>query len=125
MNKKLEFYVLNYNFNEKKVEMFNIFRNIKLAEGVEEEVKRYLKDEKNYTAEFLDEEKSKLKGYEALKTRIDKLIQWQEWGRREYEISVGDAFETDCSKLEKWDCYSQAHANIDVITKYCIDFYRK
>ena len=45
---------------------------------------------------------------------------WQEWSRCEYEISVGDAFEEDVNKLEKWDCYKQAEPNMEVITDMCI-----
>jgi hypothetical protein len=40
---KFEFYVLNYNFNAKKVETFNIFRNWSLSEAVEKEVRKYLR----------------------------------------------------------------------------------
>ena len=126
MKKELEFYVLNYNHNSRKVEMFNIFQNIRVSEGVEKAVKGYLKDKENYTYETNGfSNPTTLKGYEAIKTNIDDTIKWQEWSRVEYEISVGDAFEEDLDKYEKWDCYTQAHANIDLITKMCIDYFEK
>jgi len=124
--KKLEFFVLNYDPNAKKVENFDIFRNIRVREGVENAVKEYLKDPDNYEYDLDGIHSNNIvKGYEAIKSHIDNIIRWQEWGRREYEISVGDAFEEDCSKLEKWDCYSQAHPNIDLITKMCIDYFKR
>ena len=100
---KLEFYVLNYNFNAKNVEMFNIFENY----IVYDEAIKLCKKRKRGTItwdEFVEE--------------IDRAIKWQEWSRREYEISVGDAFETDLDMFEKWDCYQQAHANIEIIATY-------
>lgn len=96
---KFEFYVLNYNFNNKKVEMFNIFNNVRVYDRTLELCKKWYKD--MYFDKFVKE--------------LDNIIKYEEWGRREYEISVGDAFETDLDKLEKWDCYKQAHANIEMI----------
>ena len=99
----LEFYVLNYNFNAKVVEMFNIFDNRLVYDGAIKLCKK-----RKHGAITWDEFVNKL----------DNIIKWQEWGRREYEISVGDAFEADLDKFEKWDCYKQAHANIEVIAMY-------
>lgn len=56
---------------------------------------------------------------------IDRTIAWQERGRREYECSVGDAFETDYEKLEKWDCYGQAKPNMKMITYEVIRQYKE
>jgi hypothetical protein len=105
-----EFYVLNYDFNAKKVINFNIFQNWSVVESVNEAVEKYSRNEMN-----IDE----------LREEIRKIIAWQEWGRREYEISVGDAFETNCDKLEKWDCYAQALPNINLITDMCINRYKE
>ena len=44
-----EYYVLNYNHNTKRVEMFNIFNNISLSEAVEKEVRKYIRSPKNYS----------------------------------------------------------------------------
>ncbi len=101
----LEFYVLNHNFNARKVEMFNIFRNHYVYERTIEYVKQYLNEEIDY---------------ETLKIKIGKAIQYEEWSRCEYEIMVGDLFEQDPNKFEKWDCYEQAIANIEVITDMAI-----
>ena len=105
-----EFYVLNYDFNAHKVINFNIFQNWSVVDDVTEHLKKY------FDGQFtLDE----------LRKEILKTIAWQEWGRREYEISVGDAFETNCNKLEKWDCYTQAFPNINLITDMCINRYKE
>lgn len=64
-------------------------------------------------------------GFGALVEEIDRTIAWQEHGRREYECSVGDAFETDCEKLEKWDCYGQAKPNMEIIAREVIRAYKQ
>lgn len=104
-NVNLEFYVLNYDFNAKKVETFNIFRNYYVH-----------RDAIKYTEDYLDGKMS----YGDFKEELRKTIAWQEWARCQYEISVGDAFETDVEKLEKWDCYQQALPNMEVIADMCI-----
>lgn len=104
------FYALNYDFNRKKVYFFNVFNNIRVYESTVELCDDYWKGK--YTLEeFTDE--------------LDHIIKWQEWSRREYEISVGDLFEENPGKYEKIDCWQQAHANIDLIVKQVIDEYKK
>lgn len=120
---QFEYYVLNYNPNVKKIEPFNIFRNCYVQEYTEKAIKKYLRSPKNYKYEKYNEET--LYGFKALCKEIEGIIQWQEWSRREYEISVGDAFEEDCNKLEKWDCYAQAKPNIPMITRECIYQYKQ
>lgn len=106
MNKvNLEFYVLNYDFNAKKVETFNIFGNYYVYEYA---IK--------YTEDYLDGKMS----YGELKEELRKTIMWQEWSRIQYEISVGRPFEDKCENLKKWDCYQQALPNMEVITDMCI-----
>lgn len=92
---KFEFYVLNYNCSKKCVERFNIFRNIHVQESVEKEVRKYLRSPKKYKCELYHKET--LYGFDALCEEIKHIIQWQEWARREYEISVADAFTYEVS----------------------------
>ena len=120
---QFEYYVLNYNPNAKKIEQFNIFRNCYVQEYTEKAIKKYLRSPKNYKYERYGEDA--LYGFEGLCQEIERIIQWQEWSRREYEISVGDAFEKDCDYLEKWDCYMQAKSNIPMIARECIYQYKK
>lgn len=109
---KFEFYVLNYDFNRRKVYNFNIFNNINVYDWTLKAVRKYFQNEKSFPLADLVKE-------------IDSIIQWQEWSRRQYEISVGDAFETDVNKFEKWDCYEQAKPNIEFIVDMCIKRYRE
>lgn len=104
------FYALNYNFNKKKIEFFNVFNNILVYEHTVKAVKDYWKGK--YTLEeFINE--------------LDHIIMWQEWSRCEYEIAVGYLFEENMDKFEKIDCYQQAHANIDLIAQQVINEFKK
>ena len=120
---QFEYYVLNCNPNTKNIEQFNIFRNCYVQEYTEKAIKKYLRSPKNYKYERYGEDT--LYGFEGLCKEIERIIQWQEWSRCEYEISVGDAFEKDCNKLEKWDCYGQCVANIPMITREVIWQYKQ
>lgn len=121
---QFEYYVLNYDCNKKKVIPFNIFRNINVQESTEREIKKYLRNLKNYVYKSFDGQEE-IYGFDGLVKEIDHIIKWQEWSRREYEVSVGDAFETDCEKLEKWDCYGQAALNMKMITHEVIRQYKE
>ena len=120
---QFEYYVLNYNLNAKKIEPFNIFRNCYVQEYTEKAIKKYLRSPKNYKYEKYGEDT--LYGFEGLRKEIERIIQWQEWSRCEYEIYVGNSFEKDCNKLEKWDCYMQAKSNIPMIARECIYQYKE
>ena len=83
---------------------------------------KYVVQHKN---DFLGREEIVVYGFDALVREIDGIIKWCEWSKREYEISVGDAFETDCEKLEKWDCYGQAKPNMKMIAYEVIRQYKE
>ena len=128
---QFEYYVLNYDTNKKKVENFNIFRNCLVQEHTEKAIRKYLRSPKNYKHvvqhknDFLGREEIAVYGFDALVKEIDSIIKWREWSKRDYEISVGDAFETDINKLEKWDTYSQAHPNAEIIAYTVIRQYKE
>ena len=86
INIQFEYYVLNYDHNKKKVESFNIFRNIHVQECTEKEIKKYLRNPKYYVYKSLDG-KEETYGFDALVKELDSIIQWQESGRYEYEMS--------------------------------------
>ena len=121
-----KFYVLNYDHNAKKVDAFNIFDNLKVYRRTIEEVERYCKqkDEYKYVRHGLNHTDT-FCGFEAFTECLDKIILCEEWSRREYEISVADAFENDLSKFEKWDCYQQAHPNMELIAREVIRSYKE
>ena len=128
---QFEYYVLNYNSNKKKVDNINIFHNCLVQEHTEKAVRKYLRAPKKfkhivqYENKLLGREEIALYGFDALVREIDGIIKWCEWSKREYEISVGDAFETDINKLEKWDTYSQAHPNAEIIAYTVIRQYKE
>lgn len=121
---QFEYYVLNYDHNKQKVEPFNIFRNIRVQEYTEKTIRKYVRNPKKFTYKSFDG-KEEIYGFDALVKEIDSIIRWQEWSRREYEVSVGDAFEKDCEKLEKWDCYGQAKPNMKMIAREVIWQYKQ
>jgi hypothetical protein len=128
---QFEFYVLNYDCNKKKVVNFNIFNNINVQKWTEKAVRKYLRSPKKfkhivqYENKLLDKEEIAIYGFDALVKEIDRTIKWGEWSKREYEISVGDAFTTDCNKLEKIDCYAQVCPNMKMITYEVIRQYKE
>ena len=118
-----KYYVLNYDWNAKKVINFNIFCNSLLNEWTNREVRKYLRSPSKY-CHYRSMDKTNVYGFEGFCEELSNLIAWQEWGRREYEISVGDAFENDLEKFEKWDCYAQCKPNIDMIAREVIWQYK-
>ena len=125
---ELKFYVLNYDWNANKVVNYNIFNNINVYESTIREAKKYLRNPskyKRYISGFGGEESYYLYGKEAFVDELRSIVSWQEWSRREYEISVGDAFETDLNKFEKWDCYRQFEPNKELVADYVLAQVRK
>ena len=156
---QFEFYVLNYDFNKKKVVNYNVFNNILVQEHTEKAVRKYLRSPKNYKYvvqhknDFLGREEIAVYGFDALVKEIDSIIAWQERGRREYEVGVGDAFITEIrdivrevergsltndnlydelkktdqhnAKLEKWDAYLQAKPNMAIIAREVLRQYKE
>ena len=122
---QFEFYVLNYDCNRKKVINYNIFNNIRVQEWTEKAARKYLRAPKKFACEPYNKNEETLYGFEALVEEIRRTIAWQENGRRQYEISVSDAFTTDIDKLEKWDCYQQAKPNMVIITHEVIRQYKE
>ena len=102
---KLEWFILNYNFNKQRIEDFNIFRNTYFTKSVEELLKEHLT-------------------FEEFVIQLDRKLMYYFWSKREYEISVGDAFEEDINKYKKIDVYSQVKPNIKILAKYIIDNYK-
>ena len=118
-----EFYVLNYDSSQQRVVMFNIFNNILVQEYAEKTVRKYLRAPNKF--EYYRYNEETLKGFEGFASEILSIIMWQEWSRREYEISVGDAFEDDIKKIEKWDCYDQCKPNKYIIAHEVIRQYKQ
>ena len=121
---QFEFYVLNYDTNKKKVENFNIFQNCLVQEYTEKAVKKYLRAPKKFSYTPFGKDVETIYGFDAFVRELDRTIAWQEHWRCEYEISVGDLFETDCNKLQSTDCYEQCKSNMGMITREVIWQYK-
>ena len=121
---QFEYNVLNYDHNAHKIVPFNIFRNIHVQEYTEKAVSKYLRSPKNFTYKSFDGREI-LHGFDAFVRELDRIIKSEEWSRRQYEVSIGDAFTTNCEKLEKWDCYGQAKPNMEIIAREVIWQYKQ
>jgi len=102
----MKWYVLNYNFNDKKIELFNIFRSCRFNDGVEKLLKKYTTFDN-----FLKE--------------LNNLAMYCFWCKAEYEIMCGDLFPKTIEELEKIDVYYQIKENMEVLAKYIITEYNK
>lgn len=118
---KLEFYVLNHDFNKDKIYNYNIFNNCWVYDHAIREAKRYLRN----PAKYKPRKDKDLVGYEAFVKELDSIVMYEEWGRCEYEIAVGSLFTEDANKLEKWDCYQQFHPNRYIVADYVLKQVRK
>ena len=99
----MEWYVLNYDFNKKQIIKFNIFNNIKFYSGVKELLEDYIDID-----DFV--------------SGLTSLLRYCFWCKREYEISVGDAFENDLDKYVKLDIFEQVIPNVKVLAYYIINY---
>ena len=150
---QFEFYVLNYDFNKKKVINYNVFNNIRVQERTEKEIRKYLRSPKNYKYDSFFKDEQPIYGFDGLCKRFEQILRCEEWSRCEYEIAVGGIFITELSdiiravereeitvdevyeeiqkknkrnsKLEKWDCFQQAQKNIPMIMRECIRQYKE
>ena len=150
---QFEFYVLNYDFNKKKVVNYNIFNNINVQEWTEKEIRKYLRSPKNYKYDSFFKDEEPMYGFDGLCKRFEQILRHEEWSRCEYEIAVGGIFITELSdivrevergeiavediyeeiqkrnkrnsKLEKWDCFQQTQKNIPMIMRECIRQYKE
>jgi hypothetical protein len=99
----MEWYVLNYDWNKKEVYNYNIFTNVKFNSGITEILASNPED----FNEFVE--------------KLDRELKYCFWSKREYEISVGDAFEEDANKLTKIDVYSQVAPNVKQLAIYIME----
>ena len=149
---QFEFYVLNHDFNQDKVEMFNIFNNIYVQEWTEKAIKKYLRNPKKFKYEsFFNKEV--VYGFDGLCKEIESILRHELWSRCEFEIAVGSLFTTELKdivrevdrgeiekdnlydelkkkterngNLEKIDCFYQAKPNIPMIVRECIYQYKQ
>lgn len=97
---ELEWNVLIYDFNSRKIKLYNIFRN-------------------DFILEIRNKSKSKkIKTYLELKEYINNWAKYHYLSKIEYEIAVGGLFSSYPDEFEKMDIYKQITMNLDRITEY-------
>ena len=101
----LEWYVLNYDSNKKKIIYFNIFNYWKLVE----EIDKQLSENFDYD-DFIDFLKSELRYYFS--------------SRYENEICVSQLFDDSGQTDTKIDIYDQLIPNIEILADYIMDTWR-
>lgn len=121
---QFKFYVINYDSNIKGTKSFNIFDNIIVNNTVEKEVKKYISHPGDYEY-YSYNTNTYYYGFNALCQKIDSIISCEESGRYGYEFIAGYKFSYDTDSFNYWDCYLQAHANIEAITRECIYQYKQ
>lgn len=97
---KLEFYVLNGNFNDDKIEKFNIFNNYWVRLDTVKLLNKYYAGKIKFD-DFVEE--------------LRKTVQWQEWSRCEYEILVQPWVSKSDVQPQKIDCYQQFEPNARLV----------
>lgn len=99
----LEWNVLNWDNNLKKIKSINIL------------------DDDLKTIIYKNIRSKKIKNYKELKEFLDRRFQYHYWSRCEYEIAIGSIFMKDIIEAEKIDVYDQIKINLDRITEYIIN----
>lgn len=97
---KLEWNVLNYDFNKKEIVQKNIF------------YESFILDLKNKI------EIGEIKNYSQLASFIDSWAKYRYWSKAEYEILVGNIFEENTNNFKKIDIYYQIKLNFYNIVDY-------
>lgn len=101
------FNVINYNFNKKKFEAYNVIP--------------YLVQQYNDT--IRTKYKPTPKTFKEFKKFIKEESMYQFWSRCQYEIILTDW--PSQKHAEKWDVYKQIIMNLDTITKIVMESVRK
>lgn len=106
MKNNLEWNVLNYDWNSKKIVPYNVCCVI----DREPELQKLLKTHTDR---------------DTFNKQLRRWCMYHFWSKIEYEISVGDAFEDDMNKLEKWDIYGQIMLNFERFSNYVWENWRE
>ena len=102
----MKWYVLNYSWNDKTVKPFNIFSSSRFCKCLNKSLKGFI---------TMDDFKEELR----------KDLMFAFWSKREYEISVGDLYEKDLDKYQRFDVYEQVLPNLDILAEYIVECHNK
>lgn len=105
-NVKLEWNVLYWNSNKKKVESYNIFND-----SIKDDIYKQIKNKK-----IID--------YNELKNYINRWAMYYYWSKTECEMAIGPSWPNRLENLEQFekvDIYKQIKINLDRIIEYIIN----
>lgn len=122
-----QFNVINFNFNAKKFEAYDVIPY--LVQEYYEQIERHNTAKLELDAAKTEQEikiaKSNLDYWKVpvtfneFKEFVKSKAQYQFWSRCEYEIILVD---WPCQKTEeKWDVYDQIMMNLDIVTKILME----
>ena len=122
-----QFNVINFNFNAKKFEAYDVIPY--LVRAYNEQVEQHNTAESELdiaiTKEEIEIAKSSLDywkipvTFDEFKEFVKDKAQYKFWARCEYEIILVD---WPCQKTEeKWDVYDQIMMNLDIVTQLVMD----
>lgn len=104
MGKKLEWNVIWYDINGRKLTTYNIFKHSKFLEYIKKDAKEdYGKD---------------LPDYEKFKERVRRELQYYFWGKCEYELVISTWPPNENVPGKKIDVYAQVMMNFDIFYNY-------
>lgn len=95
---KLEYYVLNGDFNENTIKPYNVLGD--------------------WIIDFVSTNKNKFNSHEELRDLLKHEFMYYYWCKSEYEIMVGGLFDKYPDDFKKIDIWSQIEPNLDLITSY-------
>ena len=95
-NIKLEYYVLNFDFNNRKIIKYNVLGNWE---------------------DTIRKKKKKSNSYEEIKELLMREFKYRYWGKAEYEIIAAGLMFQDESAV-KIDVWSQIEPNFNIIADY-------
>lgn len=104
MKAKLEWNVIWYDFNGKKISTYNIFSHCKFLEDVKKDAKE------NYGKQLPD--------YEKFKESVRRELQYYFWCKCEYEVIISAWPPNEKIPEQKIDAYSQVMMNFDIFYNY-------
>ena len=101
-NVKLEWYVIEYDFNRNEIYYENVFMDRIVEELIKELVKKHITN------------------YEELKDKLTREFRYYYMSKAEHELIVGDLFAKDADDFYKIDVWYQLEPNMDRICEYVI-----
>ena len=99
-NVYLEYNVLRYDFNNKKIVKYNV-----LWKSLPEELAKLIRSKK-------------ITNRDELYTYLKREFRYYYWCRAEHEVLIGGIHLKDIGELEKIDIFSQIELNLDLIVNY-------